>query len=65
MRSWRAKGVTDYMDKKIESEKTDYEKPKVRDYGDLTQLTAGGSSGNFLDASFPVHTPKSQLTFSG
>jgi hypothetical protein len=53
------------MDKKIETEKTDYEKPKVRDYGDLTQLTAGGSTGNFLDASFPVHTPKSQLTFSG
>jgi hypothetical protein len=53
------------MDKKIESEKTDYEKPKVRDYGDLTQLTAGGTTGNFLDASFPVGTPRGKLTFSG
>jgi hypothetical protein len=42
-----------------------YEKPVVRDYGGLAELTAGTHNGNFLDATFPVHTPKSQLTFSG
>jgi hypothetical protein len=42
-----------------------YEQPKVEDYGDLKDLTAGTKSGNFLDASFPVHTPKNKLTFSG
>ena len=51
------------MDK--QPEKVEYEKPKVRDYGDLTELTAGNKNGNFLDASFNIHTPKSQLTFSG
>jgi hypothetical protein len=42
-----------------------YEKPKVVDYGTLAQLTAGNKNGNFLDATFPVHTPKNKLTFSG
>jgi hypothetical protein len=41
-----------------------YEKPKVVDYGTLAQLTAGTKNGNFLDATFPVHTPKNKLTFS-
>jgi hypothetical protein len=44
---------------------TTFEMPTVVDYGDLTELTAGQSSGNFLDQSFPVNTPFSQLTFSG
>lgn len=44
---------------------SEYEKPTVRDYGDLAELTAGAKTGNYLDATFPVHTPKSQLTFSG
>ncbi len=48
-----------------QSEKVDYEKPTIRDYGNLAQLTAGAHNGNFLDATFPVHTPKSALTFSG
>lgn len=42
-----------------------YEKPKVEDYGDLKDLTAGNKNGNNLDASFPIHTPKKLLTFSG
>jgi hypothetical protein len=42
-----------------------YEKPKVEDYGDLKDLTAGAKVGNFTDAAFPPHTPKSALTFSG
>lgn len=48
-----------------QSEKVEYEKPTIRDYGDLAQLTAGARTGSFLDATFPVHTPKSSLTFSG
>ena len=42
-----------------------YQKPTLLDYGALAQLTAGTKSGNFLDATFPVHTPKNKLTFSG
>jgi hypothetical protein len=41
-----------------------YEEPKVVDYGDLTELTAGTVNGNFLDKSFPAGTPKGELTFS-
>jgi hypothetical protein len=51
--------------KNDEKQAPGYDKPKVRDYGSLEELTAGTKSGNFLDATFPVHTPKSQLTFSG
>ncbi len=40
------------------------ETPQIVDYGDLAKLTAGQASGNALDKSFPVGTPKSQLTFS-
>ena len=45
--------------------KVEYEPPRVRDYGNLEELTAGAKNGNFTDATFPVSTPKSQLTFSG
>jgi hypothetical protein len=41
-----------------------YEAPKVVDYGDLVELTAGGNTGQFTDADFPAHTPKDDLTFS-
>jgi hypothetical protein len=51
--------------KNDDKQATGYEKPQVRDYGSLEELTAGTKSGNFLDATFPVHTPKNQLTFSG
>jgi hypothetical protein len=43
---------------------TAYEKPHVVDYGDLVELTAGTSSGNYLDADFQVGTPRGSLTFS-
>jgi hypothetical protein len=43
----------------------EYRKPKVVDYGDLKTVTAGNASGQVLDKSFPVHTPKQDLTFSG
>jgi hypothetical protein len=42
-----------------------YEKPKVEDYGDLKDLTAGAKTGQFTDAAFPTKTPKNLLTFSG
>lgn len=42
-----------------------YEPPTIVDYGDLTELTAGSTTGNFTDANFPVHTAFADLTFSG
>jgi hypothetical protein len=48
-----------------QSEKLEYEKPTVRDYGDLAEMTAGSRTGSYTDATFPVHTPFSSLTFSG
>lgn len=47
-----------------EETKYEYERPEVVDYGDLLDLTAGGHTGNSLDATFPIHTPKKNLTFS-
>ena len=41
-----------------------YTKPEISDHGDLTDLTAGLHVGTSLDATFPVHTPKTQLRFS-
>jgi hypothetical protein len=44
-------------------ENTKYETPRIEDHGDLAELTAGGSSGEFTDKLFPENTPKSELTF--
>lgn len=41
-----------------------YERPQIKDYGTVAQLTAGGQNGENLDAAFPVGTPRSDLTFS-
>lgn len=41
-----------------------YETPRVVDYGDLLEMTAGQADGNFTDRTFPVNTPKRDLTFS-
>jgi hypothetical protein len=41
-----------------------YVAPAVADYGDLISLTGGATDGDATDADFPVHTPKSSLTFS-
>ena len=43
---------------------SEYEAPRVVDYGDLVELTAGQSDGENLDAAFPALTPKRNLTFS-
>ena len=45
-------------------ENVDYEIPAVVDHGDLVELTAGSTDGDFTDAAFPVSTPKRDLTFS-
>ncbi len=42
---------------------TKYETPRIEDHGDLAELTAGTSSGEFTDATFPINTPKKDLTF--
>lgn len=47
-----------------ERDPTAYEAPAVTDYGDLTEITAGMTTGNFLDKTFPNNTPASELTFS-
>jgi len=49
----------------MEHEQTvEYEAPEVVDYGDLVELTAGQSSGDYTDATFPVGTPFRSVTFS-
>jgi hypothetical protein len=42
-----------------------YETPRIVDHGELSELTAGLTTGLDLDASFPIGTPDSDLTFSG
>ena len=41
-----------------------YTKPELVEVGSFEDVTLGNSTGNFLDASFPVNTPFSALTFS-
>ena len=41
-----------------------YTKPDVVVYGNVTDLTQGGTSGAFLDAAYDAGTPFDQLTFS-
>ena len=41
-----------------------YEQPSIADYGDLVELTAQSTDGDFLDADFPSGTPRGDLTFS-
>jgi hypothetical protein len=48
----------------MEKDTFEYETPKIEDHGSLEELTAGQSTGESTDASFPVHTPKKDLTFS-
>ena len=47
------------------TELTEYEAPRVVDFGDLVTLTAGESAWCDLESSFPAGTPKRNLTFSG
>jgi hypothetical protein len=47
-----------------EDTKVEYEQPEIADYGDLRDLTAAATTGGSLDATFGIHTPFGQLTFS-
>lgn len=49
----------------MDERESDYERPRIVDYGDLVELTAAGSDGECLDVDFPAGTKKSSLTFSG
>jgi hypothetical protein len=51
--------------KLMEKDTNEYETPRIEDHGDLAELTAGNSTGEYTDKAFPVHTPKKDLTFSG
>ena len=44
--------------------KKTYEAPKFEKLGSFEAMTKGAADGNLLDASFPITTPKDQLTFS-
>ena len=44
---------------------TEFEKPRIADYGDLVELTAQGTDGDCLDADYPAGTKRGSLTFSG
>lgn len=46
------------------TESSEYETPEIVDYGDLVEVTAGSTDGDFTDAAFPTNTPKRDLTFS-
>jgi hypothetical protein len=46
------------------AEKKAYEAPRLNAVGSLRDLTRGSSDGESLDAAFPIHTPKRNLTFS-
>lgn len=44
--------------------KKPYAAPHITVLGDIQAITLGNNGGQFLDASFPVNTPKKDLTFS-
>jgi len=46
------------------NKKKPYASPELIVHGDVENLTKGTAAGNFTDAAFPAHTPKSKLTFS-
>jgi hypothetical protein len=48
----------------LKEDEMEYQSPTVVDYGELTELTAGATTGTSLDATFPSGTPFSDLTFS-
>lgn len=46
------------------TEKKAYVAPELTVHGNLEVITLGFNTGNHLDATFPVMTPFSDLTFS-
>ncbi len=51
-------------EQRISSRAGAYETPRIDDHGDLLELTAGSLAGTRTDMTFPVHTPKRDLTFT-
>ena len=41
-----------------------YETPQIVELGTLAQITRANVTGDFLDDTFPVGTPQSELTFT-
>ena len=48
----------------IEPRKKGYTTPKLTVYGNVETITQGSSDGDSLDQTFPIHTKRSELTFS-
>jgi hypothetical protein len=46
------------------SKRKEYTTPRLIVHGDVEVITQGNQNGYALDASFPIHTPKKNLTFS-
>ena len=46
------------------TEKKEWTVPKLTVHGDIEDITLGFSTGDHLDASFPINTQKTVLTFS-
>jgi hypothetical protein len=46
------------------ADREQYESPSLTAHGSIESLTQGASSGNVLDATFPVGTPVGDITFS-
>lgn len=44
--------------------KKNYTTPELQVHGDVEVITLGSANGNFTDKTFPMNTPKPQLTFS-
>ena len=51
-------------DRTKENGKAPYERPMLTRIGSFEEITQGLSTGPDLDATFPVGTPDSKLTFS-
>ena len=48
----------------MQTEKKVWSVPKLIVHGRIEEITQGFSDGESLDATFPIHTPKRDLTFS-
>ena len=44
--------------------KKTYEMPKLEQLGSFEAMTQAATDGNNLDATFPITTPRGELTFS-
>jgi hypothetical protein len=48
----------------VTNTKIAYEAPSIEKVGDFGSVTLAAGVGDFLDANYPITTPKSELTFS-